>query len=254
MHRFFADERGIVQDAAYLNAEDAGHALRVLRLESGDEVELVCAPARYRAKIDSTEGGEVRLRVIEKLRDTEARTRVTLYQGLPKADKMELIVQKSTELGAAAIAPVAMIRSVVKLEGKDAAKKTERWQKIAREAVKQCARVSAPEVRLPRKLSAMREELKCARRADRPGGGRAGRKRCRLPCAVCAKGRRQRRDSHRPGGRHCAGRGRMADPRGKREAGHAGAAHSAHGDGGHRQPDHRDGAARRDGIRSWDIV
>ena len=159
MHRFFADERGVVQGAAYLNAEDAGHALRVLRLESGDEVELVCAPARYRAKIDSTEGGEVRLRVIEKLRDTEARTRVTLYQGLPKADKMELIVQKSTELGAAAIAPVAMIRSVVRLEGKDAAKKTERWQKIAREAVKQCARVSAPEVRLPRKLSAMREEL-----------------------------------------------------------------------------------------------
>ena len=153
MHRFFADERGVVQGAAYLNAEDAGHALRVLRLESGDEVELVCAPARYRAKIDSTEGGEVRLRVIEKLRDTEARTRVTLYQGLPKADKMELIVQKSTELGA------AMIRSVVRLEGKDAAKKTERWQKIAREAVKQCARVSAPEVRLPRKLSAMREEL-----------------------------------------------------------------------------------------------
>lgn len=159
MHRFFADERGVVQGAAYLNAEDAGHALRVLRLESGDEVELVCAPARYRAKIDSTEGGEVRLRVIEKLRDTEARTRVTLYQGLPKADKMELIVQKSTELGAAAITPVAMIRSVVRLEGKDAAKKTERWQKIAREAVKQCARVSAPEVRLPRKLSAMREEL-----------------------------------------------------------------------------------------------
>ena len=60
MHRFFADERGVVQGAAYLNAEDAGHALRVLRLESGDEVELVCAPARYRAKIDSTEGGEIR--------------------------------------------------------------------------------------------------------------------------------------------------------------------------------------------------
>ena len=114
MHRFFADERGIAENMAYLNAEDAGHALRVLRLETGDEVELVCAPARYLAKIDATEGGEVRLRVIEKLRDTEAKTRVTLYQGLPKADKMEWIVQKSTELGAAAIAPVAMIRSVVK--------------------------------------------------------------------------------------------------------------------------------------------
>ena len=159
MHRFFADERGIVENIAYLNAEDAGHALRVLRLENGDEVELVCAPARYLAEIDLTEDGEVRLRVTEKLRDTEAQTRVTLYQGLPKADKMEWIVQKSTELGAAAIAPVAMIRSVVKLEGKDAAKKTERWQKIAREAVKQCARVNAPEVKMPRKLAAMKDEL-----------------------------------------------------------------------------------------------
>ena len=72
MHRFFADERGIVENIAYLNAEDAGHALRVLRLENGDEVELVCAPARYLAEIDSTEDGEVRLRVTEKLRDTEA--------------------------------------------------------------------------------------------------------------------------------------------------------------------------------------
>lgn len=159
MHRFFADERGIVENIAYLNAEDAGHALRVLRLENGNEVELVCAPARYLAEIDSTEGGEVRLRVTEKLRDTEAQTRVTLYQGLPKADKMEWIVQKSTELGTGAIAPVAMIRSVVKLEGKDAAKKTERWQKIAREAVKQCARVNAPEVKMPRKLAAMKDEL-----------------------------------------------------------------------------------------------
>ena len=78
MHRFFADERGIVENIAYLNAEDAGHALRVLRLENGDEVELVCAPARYLVEIDSTEGGEVRLRVTEKLRDTEAQTRVTL--------------------------------------------------------------------------------------------------------------------------------------------------------------------------------
>ena len=112
MHRFFADERGIVENIAYLNAEDAGHALRVLRLENGDEVELVCAPARYLAEIDSTEDGEVRLRVTEKLRDTETQTRVTLYQGLPKADKMEWIVQKSTELGAAAIAIVAATLAV----------------------------------------------------------------------------------------------------------------------------------------------
>lgn len=159
MHRFFADASGIVQGKARLNEEDSRHALRVLRLEAGDEVELVCAPSRYLARIAGTEDGVVTVAVQEELRCTEAKTRVTLYQGLPKADKMELIVQKSTELGAAVICPVAMERCVVKLEGKDAGKKVERWQKIAREAVKQCARIEAPEVLLPKKLAQLAEEL-----------------------------------------------------------------------------------------------
>ena len=163
MHRFFADERGVVQGAAYLNAEDAGHALRVLRLESGDEVELVCAPARYRAKIDSTEGGEVRLRVIEKLRDTEARTRVTLYQGLPKADKMELIIQKAVELGVYEIIPMATARAVVKLDQKKAAAKVKRWQAISESAAKQSKRLLIPEVKEPVKFS---EALKLASDLD----------------------------------------------------------------------------------------
>jgi len=160
MHRFFADESGIVNGAASLNAEDSRHALRVLRLEAGDEIELVCAPDRYLAKIEDTDCECVAVRVIEKLRSTEARTKVTLYQGLPKADKMEMIAQKTTELGVYAIQPVAMERCVVKLEGKDAGKKTERWQKIAREAVKQCARVDVPEVREVKKLTALLDELK----------------------------------------------------------------------------------------------
>ena len=146
MHRFFADERGIVENIAYLNAEDAGHALRVLRLENGDEVELVCAPARYLAEIDSTEGGEVRLRVTEKLRDTEAQTRVTLYQGLPKADKMEFIVQKLVELGAYRIVPVALKRSVVHLDEKKAKARQARWQSIAEAAAKQSKRRIVPEL------------------------------------------------------------------------------------------------------------
>ena len=159
MHRFFADESGIVNGAAYLNAEDSRHALRVLRLEAGEEIELVCAPERYLAVIEETDGERVAVRVKETLRSTEARARVTLYQGLPKADKMEMIAQKATELGVYAVQPVAMERCVVKLEGKDAGKKTERWQKIAREAVKQCARVDVPEVREPKKLAALREEF-----------------------------------------------------------------------------------------------
>ncbi len=160
MHRFFADETGIVHDMARLNDEDSKHALRVLRLEAGDEVELVCAPSRYLGRIADAQDGSVSVQIIEKLRDTEAKTQVILYQGLPKADKMELIVQKATELGAYAVQPVAMERSVVKIDGKDAAKKTERWQKIAREAVKQCARVAVPEVSLPKKFGQLEAAFK----------------------------------------------------------------------------------------------
>ena len=160
MHRFFADENGIVNGTACLNIEDSQHALRVLRLGSGDEIELVCAPGRFLAQITGETDGLVQVQVREELRRTEARTQVTLYQGLPKADKMEMIAQKTTELGVHAIQPVAMERCVVKLEGKDAGKKVERWQKIAREAVKQCARVSVPEVLEPKKLTQLEEELK----------------------------------------------------------------------------------------------
>ena len=159
MHRFFADENGIDHGTACLNIEDSRHALRVLRLATGDEVELVCAPGRYLAQITGETDGLVQVKILQALRQTEARTQVTLYQGLPKADKMEMIAQKTTELGVYAIRPVAMERCVVKLEGKDAGKKVERWQKIAREAVKQCARVSVPEVLEPRKLTQLEEEL-----------------------------------------------------------------------------------------------
>lgn len=160
MHRFFADENGIDHGTACLNIEDSRHALRVLRLATGDEIELVCAPGRYLAQITGETDGLVQVKILQALRQTEARTQVTLYQGLPKADKMEMIAQKTTELGVYAIRPVAMERCVVKLEGKDAGKKVERWQKIAREAVKQCARVSVPEVLEPKKLTQLEEELK----------------------------------------------------------------------------------------------
>lgn len=159
MHRFFADETGIANGTARLNAEDSRHALRVLRLDVGDEVELVCEPAHYLAGIAAIEDGIVTVAIRGELRPTEARTQVTLYQGLPKADKMELIAQKATELGVYAIRPVAMERCVVKLEGKDAGKKVERWQKIAREAVKQCARTAVPEVLDVKKLAQLKEEF-----------------------------------------------------------------------------------------------
>ena len=149
MHRFFADENGIVDGRAFLSEEDSRHALRVLRLEEGDEIELVCRPSRYLAEITGIEDDVIAVSVREELRCTEAKTRVTLYQGLPKADKMELIVQKATELGAASVVPVAMSRCVVQLDGKDGRKKQERWQKIAREACKQSGRCEMMQVTEP---------------------------------------------------------------------------------------------------------
>ena len=158
MHRFFVDEAGFQGGIARLEESDARHAQRVLRLNPGEEVVLMDGTRRFLGEITDMSDG-VTCRMVRELPSSEADLRITLFQGLPKAEKMELIVQKLTELGAAEVVPVVMQRCVMRLTGKDGEKKQERWQKIAREAVKQCARVSAPEVRLPRKLSAMREEL-----------------------------------------------------------------------------------------------
>ena len=140
MHRFYADRRGIVSGEAWLNEEEALHARRVLRLRPGDRVELLCDGARYAASIAVLEEGCARLRVEEALPSTEPRLRLTLFQGLPKGDKMELVVQKAAELGAEAVVPVAMSRCVARLSPADGEKKRQRWQKIAHEAGKQSGR------------------------------------------------------------------------------------------------------------------
>ena len=139
MHRFYADESGIADGLVRLNAEDAHHAQRVLRMKVGEEAQIFCDQRRYTAQITDMENG-VTLRILAELPSTEAALRITLYQGLPKADKMELITQKAVELGADRVIPVAMSRCVVQLNAKDGAKKQERWQKIAREACKQSGR------------------------------------------------------------------------------------------------------------------
>ena len=149
MHRFYADERGVNGDVAYLCEEDARHATRVLRMKPGEGCELFADGKRFSGEILSLDNGEVEVRITGEMPSTEARLRITLYQGLPKADKMELIVQKSVELGACAVVPVAMSRCVVQLDAKDGRKKQERWQKIAREACKQSGRCEMMQVTEP---------------------------------------------------------------------------------------------------------
>ncbi len=148
MNSFYTAETGRVGDRVALTAEDAHHACSVLRLRSGEHVFCVDPEGRrFEAEIDCASEDKCTLLLREMLPDNEAPVRVTLYQGLPKADKLELIVQKLTELGAGEICPVRMSRCVAKQDAKDAAKKRERLQKIAHEATKQCKRANAPEIR-----------------------------------------------------------------------------------------------------------
>lgn len=147
MHSFYIDKKGVAGEFAGLPKEESKHALKVLRLGVGDEVSAMDGMGgRFLAVIDSVNGDNVTLKLTEELPDNEAPVQVTLYQGLPKADKLDFIVQKITELGAVRLAPVKMERCVVKLDAKDAAKRRDRLEKIAHEATKQCKRAAMPEI------------------------------------------------------------------------------------------------------------
>ena len=159
MHRFFTDEQGIRDSAAYLEPSEAYHALKVLRLIKGDEVVLMDGQSLYQAVIVSTDGGWVRCDIIKTLPSPEAALRITLYQGLPKADKLEWIVQKCTEAGVANFAPIVLSRCVSVVTEKDTPKKQERWQRIAREAAKQSGRAAVPAVSLPLSFANALERL-----------------------------------------------------------------------------------------------
>lgn len=148
MNRFYVDKPLRTGDTIILSEEDSHHAAHVLRLTSGTEVQLMDGQCRFLGVIRAT-APLVTTDVGAQLASTEPQLRITLYQGLPKGDKMELIVQKAVELGAERIVPVAMERSVVKLKGQDGIKKQQRWQKIAVEAGKQSGRCSPAAVEAP---------------------------------------------------------------------------------------------------------
>ena len=148
MHSFFIESP--VNGLAALPAEEAKHALKVLRLKPGDEVcAMDGAGSRWRAEIAEIGAGGAKLRLIGPLASNEAPVRITVYQGVPKADKLDFIVQKLTELGAAALVPVKMERCVAKPDAKDGAKRRERLERIAREAAKQCGRALPPRISEP---------------------------------------------------------------------------------------------------------
>ncbi len=149
MHRFFVRPSDV--DGAHIHlrdADDLHHLRHVLRLGAGDEVDISDGAFwEYRAVIESVTAGEALLRITDKQAfGREPRLQVTLYQGIPKAGKMEDIIRKCVELGVSAIVPVRMARTVAAEAGNFEKKRT-RWQRISEEAGKQCRRGRIPPVR-----------------------------------------------------------------------------------------------------------
>lgn len=160
MNSFYMEGSGSEGAVVRLAQEDARHAAQVMRMQPGEEIYAVDAEGRrFLAELQSVSKVECRVLLKAELPDHEPPVRLTLYQGLPKADKLDLIVQKLTELGACKIVPVKMERCVVKLDEKDGNKRRERLVKIAREAAKQCKRGCAPEIVPPRSWKQLYGEM-----------------------------------------------------------------------------------------------
>ena len=160
MHRFFADASCIDDNVITVTGDDVQHISRVLRLKCGDCIEIcdMCG-TDYLCTVSSVSKTAVTADIIKKMpNSSESNLNITLYQGIPKGDKLDFIIQKSVELGAKRIVPVVMQRTVVKL--KNAALKTERQSKIAAEAAKQSKRGIIPKVSSPISFDDMINEIK----------------------------------------------------------------------------------------------
>lgn len=150
MQKFFVEENQIENDKINIIGEDVKHISSVLRMQKGEQILIGSKETleTYLTEIEQIEKEKVVAKIIEKYdTQTESNVEIDLYQGLPKADKMELIIQKTTEIGVSKVTPVDMVRCIVKLDEKNAKKKIERWQKVAEGAAKQSKRSKIPEIK-----------------------------------------------------------------------------------------------------------
>lgn len=165
MVRFFVAPEEMQAETLILTGENAQHA-KVLRLKAGEEI-LVCDGAGQECLCEVTDFDGKQLTAQVKLRresETEAEVQVRVYMAFPKADKLEHVIQKATELGAFEIVAFPSARCVSKPDEKGLKKKLERWQKIAASAAEQSGRGRIPQVRA---LSSFQSALKEAAQADR---------------------------------------------------------------------------------------
>lgn len=159
-------ENDITQDSEFytITGENANHLEKSLRMKAGEEVTLCgSANTEYTCKIESITPGSVTVKVLSQaLCQNEPTVNVTLYQAIPKGDKMDMIVQKAVELGVTSIVPVLTSRCVSRPDQKSAAKKTARWQKIALQAASQSRRGTIPTVQPMVTFSQAVKESSCS--------------------------------------------------------------------------------------------
>lgn len=151
MYRFFVPSSQITEDEIVIVGDDVNHIKNVLRMKNGEKLTISDGQEwEYYCIIKEIEIDRI-VTTIEKKQyaNQELPVKITLFQGIPKGDKLELIIQKAVELGVNEIVPVAMKRSVAKIEDKKAMKKVERFQAIAESAAKQAKRSVIPTVSMP---------------------------------------------------------------------------------------------------------
>ena len=161
MPKYFTEPENIKDGFIEIFSDEVKHILNVMRMEIGDTLTICDGQSNdYLCRICETGKNCLKAKIEETTKsESEPKTKITLYQGLPKSDKMELIIQKCVEIGVCRIVPVITERAVVKIEkGAKEDKKTERWQKIAESAAKQSGRGIIPAVERPMKFKDAIEE------------------------------------------------------------------------------------------------
>lgn len=160
MYKFFVPIDNIHGDTAIIEGDDVKHIYKVLRLSEGDKVNINnCEGTEYEAVILSVDKKSVNVKLLSELQySNESPIDITLFQGLPKSSKMDIIVQKTTELGVNEIIPIITERVVVRSELSEF-HKTDRWKRIALEACKQSKRTIIPKVEAPIEFRELLERL-----------------------------------------------------------------------------------------------
>ncbi|MCQ6266279.1 16S rRNA (uracil(1498)-N(3))-methyltransferase [Fictibacillus sp. WQ 8-8] len=151
MQRYFVSSAEMNDSSVTIIGDDANHIVKVMRMEIGDHV--ICSDNQGRValcEITEIDRDTVQTSIIESIQESkESPIRVTIAQGIPKGDKLETIVQKGTELGAMAFLPFSSSRCIVKWDEKKGQKKTQRLEKIAKEAAEQSHRSRIPDILSP---------------------------------------------------------------------------------------------------------